>query len=482
MTTPIPDRGIGDLGRILETAHEAFISIDEEGRVLAWNREAERTFGWGRESALGRLLRDLIIPEPYRDRHQEGLRRFLETGEGPLLDKRTEITALHRDGHDFPVELTISALAENGTWTFHAFIHDISDRHRASELQARLATVVEHSADAIVSRAADGTITSWNPAAEQLFGYAGDEMLGRTMDGLVPPEREGEAEGLLERVLQGEAIRGFETQRICKDGRTIDVSITVSPIRDDAGRILELSMIARDITDRKRSERALEEAYEELSRATDLKSRFVAIASHELRTPLTSITGFAMTLVRRWDELPEIDKRTFLGLIEAQSVRLHRIVEDVLTLSRIEAGSIPTEVEPVDIAPVARRIVAELGLTRDARIAVEGRPVVLANAVNLEQLFVNYLDNARTYGKPPFRVDVRPAGNRVVVAISDEGDGVPDEFVPILFESFTRAGHGQGTGLGLAIVKGLAEAAGGAAWYERNDPRGARFCVSLPAA
>ncbi|MDQ3859586.1 MAG: PAS domain S-box protein [Actinomycetota bacterium] len=482
MTTPIPERGPRNLERILETAHEAFISIDDEGRVLAWNPEAERTFGWRREWALGRLLRDLIIPEPFRDRHQEGLRRFLETGEGPLIDKRIEITALHRSGRELPVELTISALPENGTWTFHAFIHDISDRHRANELQARLATLVEHSADAIVSRSADGTITSWNPAAEQLFGFSALEMVGQTMDRAVPPEREGEADRLLERVLAGEAIRAFETERVCKDGRRIDVSITISPIRDDAGRVREISMIARDITPRKRSERALKEAYDELERATDLKSRFIAIASHELRTPLTSITGFATTLVRRWEQLLDADKRAFLQTIEAQSARLHRIVEDVLTLSRIEAGRLTGEAEPVEIEPVARRILAELGVTANATVTVAGPGVVLANAVNVEQILVNYLDNARTYGKPPYRLDARPARDHVLVSVSDEGDGVPDEFVPILFESFTQARQGEGTGLGLAIVKGLAEGAGGSAWYERNEPQGARFCVTLPAA
>jgi PAS domain S-box-containing protein len=257
MTTPLPERGTGQLDRILETAHEAFISIDDEGRVVAWNREAERTFGWSREAAIGRLLRDLIIPAPYRERHQQGLRRFLETGEAPLLDKRIEITALHRNGHEFPVELTISALEQNGSWTFHAFVHDISDRYRASELQARLATLVEHSADAIVSRSADGKITSWNPAAEHVFGYSAAEMVGQTMDRTIPSDREGEAQGLLQRVVAGEAIRSFETERVCKDGRVIDVSITISPIRDDAGRVQELSMIARDITTRKQSERAL---------------------------------------------------------------------------------------------------------------------------------------------------------------------------------------------------------------------------------
>jgi PAS domain S-box-containing protein len=482
MTQPIPEGGTGQLERILETAHEAFISIDEEGRVLAWNREAERTFGWRRETALGRPLRDLIIPEPFRERHQRGLRRFLETGEGPLLNKRIEIVALHRNGHEFPVELTISALEQNGMWTFHAFVHDITDRYRASELQARLATLVEHSADAIVSRSADGKITSWNPAAEQIFGYSAEDMVGQTMDRTVPADRDGEARQLLARVVAGEAIRAFETERVCKDGRMIDVSITISPIRDDAGRVHEVSMIARDITARKQAERALEQAYEELERANDLKSRFVAIASHELRTPLTSISGFATTLVRRWDQLLDADKRSFLETIERQSDRLRKIVDDVLALARIEAGRTRAEAEAVELEPVARRVVADLGLTAETTIVVEGRGVSRVNPVNVEQILVNYLHNARTYGGPPYTVAIRPADGHVVVAVCDAGDGVPAEFAPILFESFTQARHGEGTGLGLAIVKGLAEQAGGSAWYEPNEPRGARFYVSLPAA
>ncbi|MDP8910432.1 MAG: PAS domain S-box protein, partial [Actinomycetota bacterium] len=195
-----------NLEAVLETAHEAFVSIDEDGRVRAWNREAERTFGWSKRAVLGRILRDLIIPERYRPRHDAGLQRFLETGEGPLLDKRIEITALHRSGHEFPVELTISALREDGRWSFNAFIHDISDRYRASEWQRRLASVVEHSADAIISRTTDGRITSWNRAAETLFGYSADEMIGETVERIVPSDREGESARLLHCVVEGNAV------------------------------------------------------------------------------------------------------------------------------------------------------------------------------------------------------------------------------------------------------------------------------------
>jgi PAS domain S-box-containing protein len=468
------------LEAILDSAHEAFVSIDEDGRIRAWNREAERTFGWVREEALGRLLRDTIIPPRFRERHQAGLRHFLETGEGPLLGKRVEISALHRDGREFPVELTISALQHGERWSFHAFVHDISERYRTHELQARLATLVEHSADAIISRTAEGVVTSWNPAAERLFGYRATEMIGRTVDVLVPPEREGEAGELLDRALSGEAIEGFETERVRKDGRLIDVSITISPIRDDAGAVSELSMIARDVGQRKAAERALTRAYEELKRANELKSQFVAITSHELRTPLTSIAGFAKTLLARWEQIAGDDQRRFLSSIDRQAERLRRLVDDLLLMSRIEAGKLGGATRAFDVVGSVQTAVSDLEL--EGEVAIDGPDTALVEADpdHVHHVLVNFLENARRYGEPPVTVTIAEAERAVVLAVSDNGPGVPDEFVPALFDSFTQVRASEkGLGLGLAIVKGLAEASGGEAWYEPNRPRGARFCLRL---
>ena len=486
MTEPVPKEGSGRLDLILESAHEAFISMDADGVVRAWNREAERTFGWSRELAVGRALRDLIIPHRYREQHDAGLHRFVETGEGPLVGRRIEISALHREGHEFPVELTISALEQAGVWSFHAFIHNISDRYSANELRARLATIVEHSADAIISREVNGLITSWNPGAERLFGYGASEMIGQTVDRIVPPERESEIQMLLDRVHEGEPVTAYETERICKDGRRIDVSITISPIRDDAGDVRELSMIARDITTRKEGERALEQAFTELEEMNELKSRFVAIASHELRTPLTSIYGFATTLLARWDQLDATQKRTFLATIEEQAARLKRIVDDVLVLSRVEARKVPGLAREVDVAAAAVRVAEELGVSEVTTFDVEGDAPACAEPDHVHRILLNLLGNSIEYGAPPYAVASRADERLVVVSVSDTGEGVPPTFVPHLFDTFTQAANGSdaghGTGLGLAIVRGLAEAAGGTAWYEPNEPRGARFCVSLPRA
>jgi PAS domain S-box-containing protein len=472
------------LEAILESAHEAFVSIDEDGRIRAWNREAERTFGWAKESILGRPLRDVLIPPQYRARHEAGMRLFLETGEGPLLNKRIEITALHRSGREIPVELTISALREGGRWSFHAFLHDISERYRANELQARLATIVEHSAEAIVSQSPDGAITSWNPAAERLYGHGADEMLGQTVALLVPADREGEAREHTAKALGGEAVVGWETEHLGKDGRRIDVSITISPVYDDAGRVCELAMFVRDVTARREAQRALVSAYEELRRTTEMKSQLVAIVSHELRTPLTSIVGFATTLCARWRELAEEDRLEFLQLIDTQGQRLSRLVDNVLLLSRLEAGKAARVSGPVDLAQVAAAVVAELRLEADTELALDGAPTVLGDPAHAHQILLNLLANALAYGAPPFSVAVEEESEAVVASVCDSGPGVPPAFVPQLFEAYTRAAeHHQtgkrGSGLGLAIAKGLAEASGGEVWYEPGEVCGARFRLRL---
>jgi PAS domain S-box-containing protein len=204
------------------------------------------------------------------------LRRFLETGTGPLIDKRIEIAALHRNGHEFPVELTITALRDGSAWRFTAFVHDITDRYRANEFQARLATIVEHSADSIIARTRDGRVTAWNPAAEALFGYTADEMLGGRSTGCCPTIARMSCRSCSPWCWGAEPILDVETVRVGRDGQPLDVSLTMSPIRDDAGEVGEISMIVRDIRERKWVERAVERARAELARAFAVGERFPA--------------------------------------------------------------------------------------------------------------------------------------------------------------------------------------------------------------
>jgi PAS domain S-box-containing protein len=240
--------------QIVETAFDAFIGIDSNGVVVDWNAQAEVTFGWPRSEAMGRTVSDLIIPERYRKAHQEGLRRYFATGEGRVLNKRVEITGLHKAGHELPVELMIAPIKLHKTCMFAAFVRDMSEQKQTDATRARLAAIVQSSDDAIISKTLDGIILSWNPAAERLFGYATQEAVGKPMLMLIPPERHSEEPAILTRIANDERVDHFETVRVRKDGRRIDVSVSISPIKDSQGKIVAASKIARDITERKAAE------------------------------------------------------------------------------------------------------------------------------------------------------------------------------------------------------------------------------------
>jgi PAS domain S-box-containing protein len=239
---------------IVESAFDAFVGIDSSGVIIDWNVQAEATFGWSRSEAIGQTLSRLIIPERYRESHEKGLRRYFVTGEGPVLNKRIEIAGLHKAGHELPLELMISPIHWGGACMFAAFVRDVSERQKTEEARARLAAIVESSDDAIISKTLDGIILTWNPGAQRLFGYSSEEAVGKPMMMLIPPERRTEEPAILARVASGGSVAHFETVRIRKDGRRIDVSVTISPMKDSPGRIVGASTIARDTTERKAAE------------------------------------------------------------------------------------------------------------------------------------------------------------------------------------------------------------------------------------
>jgi two-component system, chemotaxis family, CheB/CheR fusion protein len=240
---------------LLDSALDCIITMDARGLVTEFNPAAQRVFGYSREEAVGHELASLIIPPALRERHREGLRYFLETGEGPVLGRRIEITGVRADGSEILVELAITALQVEGQAVFTAYLRDITDRNRGEEASRRLAAIIESSDDAIISKDLNGIITSWNAAAERLFGYTPEEIVGKPITILIPPERHHEEPRILERIRRGEPINHYETVRCRKDGTLLDISVTISPLRNQSGEIIGASKIARDITDRIRNER-----------------------------------------------------------------------------------------------------------------------------------------------------------------------------------------------------------------------------------
>jgi PAS domain S-box-containing protein len=242
------------LRAVVEHSSDAVMSSDEEGRIVGWNPAATRTFGWRAEEVLGRQLADVTIPEPIRDPYWDGLRRFLDHGDRSMIGQRFEARGLHRDGHEFPIEITISAVQEHDGWVFHAFMHDISERKGAEAARRSLAAIVESSGDAIFSYTLDGRILTWNDAAERILGYPEHEAIGMRIDELAPADRPDQLSAVLERVRRGERVAPLRAACSDRAGRVVDVAVSASPITDDAGELVAAASIAHDISAQLRSE------------------------------------------------------------------------------------------------------------------------------------------------------------------------------------------------------------------------------------
>lgn len=250
----------------------------------------------------------------------------------------------------------------------------------------------------------------------------------------------------------------------------------------------EAEMIAERVTSELYS--ALNER-EKINRELGLLNQslrdFVAVASHDLRGPLTSVIGFLATVRKNWGRMPETEKLEFLEIAEKQSIHIARLVEDLLTVSRIESGWLDTHKKAVELRKAVTEAMHSFG-KRSAEIAVSipGEVAVLADPDHILRILSNFRENALKYGSPPIELRVSSQDDAVEIRVSDRGKGIPDDFLPRLFQKFARADaagkHGQGTGLGLSIVKGLAEVNGGTVWYEPNLPTGACFVVRLPRA
>jgi len=367
---------------------------------------------------------------------------------------------------------------------------------------ARLAAIVESSGDAIIGLDCDGTVSSWNESAARSFGYTQEEMIGRPIQRLLPPDRADEETHLLERVGRGERVANFESVRVAKDGRQVPVSLTVSPVMDGAGKVVGVSKIVRDVTERKRAEEEREQLLEseraarvEAERASRMKDEFLATLSHELRTPLNAIVGWSHLLLTGGREAADVNKAA--ETIERNARMQAQLIEDLLDMSRITSGKLRLQVQRVDLAAVVEAAVETARLAAEARgVGIEASldrsaPPVAGDPARLQQVVWNLLSNAAKFTPRGgmVRVGLAAAGEATVeITVKDTGQGIDADFLPHVFERFRQAdgsttrSHG-GLGIGLAIVKHLVELHGGTVTAQSEGAgKGATFVVRLPAA
>ena len=238
---------------VTETATDVVVTMDVNSTITFISTAAEKVFGYPSSELIGRSL-TALMPAAVRDVHSAALARYLKTGKRHIPWTAMEIPGLHRLGYEIPLEISFGEFKQDGKHLLIGIMRDVTERKRAEEAQHWLATIVESTSDAVIGKTLDGTILSWNHAAEQMYGYTAKEAIGHPITMLAPPERHAEVAQFLIRIRNGERIQNYETERVRKDGKRLYVSLTISPIKDAAGAIRGASAIARDITDRKRAE------------------------------------------------------------------------------------------------------------------------------------------------------------------------------------------------------------------------------------
>jgi PAS domain S-box-containing protein len=269
------------MSTVMDSAMDAVISVDESQHVILFNAAAEKMFQCSQKEALGQKL-DRFIPEHHRTAHRHHVENFGSSGKTTrTMSRLGTLCGLRANGEEFPVEASISRVEVGGQKIFTAILRDVTERLRTEELHSRLAAIVESSNDAIIGKNLEGIVTSWNHGAERIFGYSPEEIIGQPLARLIPADRLDEEEQILHHIRHGERVRQFDTARCHKDGRLIDVSITVSPIKDATGRVVGVSIVVRDITERKRAEMELRRREEYFRSLIECASDLITLVDEE---------------------------------------------------------------------------------------------------------------------------------------------------------------------------------------------------------
>jgi PAS domain S-box-containing protein len=377
--------------------------------------------------------------------------------------------------------------------------YDIHERKLAEAAMAHMAAIIESSDDAIISKDLNGIIVSWNEGAERLFGYTATEVIGKSVTILIPQGRGDEEPYILEHIRRGERVDHYETVRRRKDGSEIDISLTVSPIRDRSGKVIGASKIARDITERKRIEIERDEmlrresmARARAEKADRLKDEFLATVSHELRSPLNAILGWSRMLSE--NQLDEEKSARAFEVIQRNAIAQNQLIGDLLDVSSIITGKLRLSVsmvEPITIINAAMDVVRPAADAKNVRLGSTFDPSAGQVAVDpdrLQQIVWNLLSNAVKFTPTGGEVAVRLKceATHITISVSDTGEGIEPEFLPFVFDRFrqfegdTKRAHG-GLGLGLAIVRHLVDLHGGTVSADSaGKGLGATFTVTLP--
>lgn len=510
----------GDAWQLLvDSASDAYVSIDAAGIVTRWNARAEELFGWPREQALDRLLAELIVPPEFRDAHLLGIQRFVATGRGAAVFQRLQLPASHRSGRRVDVEFTILPVEDpDAGWQFHAFLRDVTAELTHQRYVRLLQQVALTSNEATSAEAAvrDG-VTAVQAATGSLLAHAylvEDEPTIRLVPTVwwapqpLEPLRSATAAGsfAVGEGLPGRVVATGEPAWIAdisRDGNFPRADVARSsniraafafPVvaqkrvvavleffRDHAGEPEEhLLEVMESVGAQLGRVFERERAIEDLRRVASDREAIVAIVGHELRGPLAAAHAAAGLLAVKVDQA-EVDAGDLVVLLDRQLARLRRLVDGFLTAQRLEAGSLRVHARPNPLRGSVLQVVGD-GDFDQVDVRVDDTLQVMADPDHLAQMLWNLLANAVRHGQPPVVVAAEAEGDAIRLSVSDAGPGVPADMRARLFERYARSTASQGAGLGLSIVRGLALANGGDVAYAHGPDAAAAFVLRLPSS
>ena len=508
-------QGIGELllsSPFLEAIPDAIVAVDIDGTIVQVNSQTEAIFGYPRGELIGQKI-EILVPARYRDQHHEHRGSFAHSPKVRRMGAGLDLKGRRRDGSEFSVEISLSPVSlPEGTFVLSA-IRDISDRKRIEEelrraheelgrrtiqeigqYQRRLAAIIDSSADAIIGKELDGTITSWNRGAEAMYGYNADEIVGKNISLLTSKDRPDEIPQILARIRSGERIEHYESVRVTKDGRHLNVSISISPIKDPNGKIVGASAIARDITAQRRAEDHLRQAQK-----MEAVGRLAGGVAHDFNNILGIVTACTELLRDRIDA--DSDQALYVGNIRKAVERGISLTRQLLAFTRkssVQPQLIDLNIHLKDVVKLLRPLMGD-----DVEIVVAPRSpsaIIEIDPGQFDQIVLNLAVNSRDAmprgGKfiletasveldDVFTSQHRPmqAGRYILIAVSDTGVGMDAATVTRIFEPFfTTKEVGKGTGLGLATVYGIVQHGGGHIWVYSEPGSGTTFKIYLPSA